>query len=198
MTDNLTIDFSKIREHCEVQARTEAFEQKREEVTLDRIYKIIEEEYEIKEDIIEKLKQKEIELELKFCKKRETAYALYKLAKYIGKRVICTSDMYLPKKTIKEILQKNGYDKIDNIYLSCEIMKTKATGSLYEHVIEKENIEAEEIIHIGDNYKTDFGFYLNCFDKFYLKSINFIKFFIIKKFKVLFIKHYNTSKFIFF
>lgn len=156
MTDNLTVDFSKIREDCEVQARTEAFEQKREEVTLDRIYKIIEEEYEIKEDIIEKLKQKEIELELKFCKKRETAYALYKLAKYIGKRVICTSDMYLPKKTIKEILQKNGYDKIDNIYLSCEIMKTKATGSLYEHVIEKENVEAEKIIHIGDNYKTDF------------------------------------------
>ena len=34
--------------------------------------------------------------ELKFCKRRETSYSIYKLAKYLGKRVICTSDMYLP------------------------------------------------------------------------------------------------------
>ena len=63
MSNNLGIDFSKIREDCEVLARTEAHEQKKEEVTLDRIYEIIKEEYDISDEIIKVLKQKEIDLE---------------------------------------------------------------------------------------------------------------------------------------
>ena len=91
LSNNLGIDFSKIREECEVLARTEAYEQKKEEVTLNRIYELIEEEYEMPNSIVETLKKKEIELELRFCKRRETAYSIYKLAKYLGKKVICTS-----------------------------------------------------------------------------------------------------------
>ena len=128
---------------CEILARTEAHENKKEEVTLDRIYEIIKEEYDIKEEILNILKNKEIELELKFCKRRETAYSIYKLAKYLGKRVICTSDMYLSLDTIKKILNKNGFNDIDKIYLSCEVMKTKATGNLYSYVIENEKIKPE-------------------------------------------------------
>ena len=156
LSNNYAIDFSKIREDCEIQARTEAFNQKKEEVTLDRIYEIIEEEYEIPNPIIKILKQKEIDLEIKFCQKRETAYSLYKLAKYIGKKVICTSDMYLPLDVIKKILEKNCYDKIEKIYLSCDIMETKSSGNLYEYVINKENINANEMLHIGDNYQSDY------------------------------------------
>lgn len=156
LSNNLGIDFSKIRVDCEILARTEAHENKKEEVTLDRIYEIIKEEYDIKEEILNILKNKEIELELKFCKRRETAYSIYKLAKYLGKRVICTSDMYLSLDTIKKILNKNGFNDIDKIYLSCEVMKTKATGNLYSYVIENEKIKPEEIIHIGDNYASDY------------------------------------------
>ena len=72
----------------------------------------------IPKEILDVLKNKEIELELRFCKRRETAYSIYELAKYLGKRVICTSDMYLPLATIKEILDKNGFTNIDKIYLS--------------------------------------------------------------------------------
>ena len=156
MSNNLGIDFSKIREDCEVLARTEAHEQKKEEVTLDRIYEIIKEEYDISDEIIKALKQKEIDLETRFCKKRETAYSIYKLAKYLGKRVICTSDMYLPIDVIKQILDKNGFKDIDKIYLSCEVMKTKATGNLYEYVLKEENVEPQNMIHIGDNYRSDY------------------------------------------
>lgn len=156
LSNNLSIDFSRIREDAEVLARTEAHKKGKEEVTLDRIYKIIQEEYSISKDIIQILKQKEMELELRFCKRRETAYSIYKLCKYMGKKIICTSDMYLPLDTIKQILNKNGYTQIDKIYLSSEIMKTKSTGNLYEYVIEQENIEPANIIHIGDNYKSDF------------------------------------------
>ena len=156
LSNNLGIDFSKIREDCEVLARTEAHEQNKEEVNLDRIYEIIQEEYDIPKEILNVLKNKEIELELRFCKRRETAYSIYELAKYLGKRVICTSDMYLPLATIKEILVKNGFTNIDKIYLSCDVMKTKATGNLYDYVINEENIESEEMVHIGDNYHSDY------------------------------------------
>ena len=156
LSNNLGIDFSKIREECEVLARTEAYEQKKEEVTLDRIYELIEEEYEMPKNIVETLKKKEIELELRFCKRRETAYSIYKLAKYLDKKVICTSDMYLPLEVIKKLLEINGFDKIDEIYLSSEVMKTKATGNLYEYMIKSQKVEAENIIHIGDNYRSDY------------------------------------------
>lgn len=156
LSNNLGIDFSKIREDGEVLARIEAHNNKKEEVTLDRIYEIIEEENDISKEILNKLKKKEIELELRFCKQRETAYSIYKLAKYLGKRVICTSDMYLPLDVIKQLLEKNGYTEIDEIYLSCDIMKTKATGNLYEYVLQKEKIDASEMVHIGDNYKSDY------------------------------------------
>ena len=156
LSNNLGIDFSRIREDCEVLARTEAHEQNKEEVNLDRIYEIIQEEYDISKEILDVLKNKEIELELRFCKRRETAYSIYELAKYLGKRVICTSDMYLPFATIKEILDKNGFTNIDKIYLSCDVMKTKATGNLYDYVINEENIEPEEMVHIGDNYHSDY------------------------------------------
>lgn len=156
LSNNLGIDFSKIREDCEVLAREEANKQKREEIKLDRIYEIIKEEYDIKEEVIQVLKQKEIELELRFCQRRETAYSIYTLAKYLRKKVICTSDMYLSLNTIKQILEKNGYTEIDKIYLSCEEMKTKATGNLYKYVLKEEKVNSDEIIHIGDNYQSDY------------------------------------------
>ena len=155
MTKNIGIDFSKIREDCEVLARTKAHKLKKEEITLDEIYEVIKEEYNISDEIIEKLKQKEIDLELKYCKRRETAYSIYKLAKYLGKRVICTSDMYLPIDIIRKIIEGNGFF-VDKIYLSDEIMKTKGTGTLYNYVLEQEKINAKEMVHIGDNYKTDY------------------------------------------
>ena len=156
LSKNVGIDFARIREESEVLARTEAFEDKKEEVKLDRIYEIIEEEYDVKKEIAEHLKKKEIELELRFCKRRETAYSIYKLAKYLGKKVICTSDMYLPLEVIEQILKTNGFDEIDKIYLSCEEMKTKSTGNLYEKVIKEENVEPSNIVHIGDNYRSDY------------------------------------------
>ena len=155
MTNNIGIDFSKIREDCEVLARTKAYKSKKEEVTLDEIYETIKEEYDISDEILSSLKQKEINLELKYCKRRETAYSIYKLAKYLEKRVICTSDMYLPKDVIKQIIEENGF-YVDKIYLSDEIMKTKGKGTLYDYVLKEEKIEAKEMVHIGDNYETDF------------------------------------------
>ena len=55
-------------------------------------------------DILDKTKQKEIEYELRFCTKRYTGYELYEMALTLGKKVICTSDMYLSKEVIDGIV----------------------------------------------------------------------------------------------
>lgn len=152
------VSFSKIRVISERIARSEQFKKdpKIQEVTLDDIYETIHKLYEIDEKILYILKEKEKEYEERFCKCRNTAYELYQLAIDIGKKVICTSDMYLPKETIWNILKKNGYNEIYKLYLSSTIKKTKSTGDLYKYVIKDLQIEPDEIIHIGDNRESDY------------------------------------------
>ena len=71
-------------------------------------------------------------------------------------RYVLTTRYYRANIHRLKILNKNGFNNIDKIYLSCEVMKTKATGNLYTYVIENEKIKPEEMIHIGDNYGSDY------------------------------------------
>ncbi len=154
---NYGIDFSKMRYLSEIKARNTQFveDNKIEEVTIEQIYRTIGETYGIESKLLESLMEKELKLEIEMCYRRNTAYDLYKLAINLGKKVIVTSDIYLPEKTIKEILKKNGYNEFDKIYLSSSIFKTKATGNLYEYVLNDLKIKPSEMIHIGDNVYSD-------------------------------------------
>lgn len=152
------VEFSEMREVSEVIARNNQYEENSsiQEITLDDIYNVIHDVYYIDNKILNKLKKLEGELEIKFCDQRKTAYNLYQLALECGKKVICTSDMYLPLGIIKKILTKNGYNDIDKVYLSSEIKKTKSTGDLFDYVIKDLGVNANEIIHIGDNKLSDY------------------------------------------
>ena len=63
------------------------------------------------------MKKREIELELRFCKIRDVGKELYTFAYAVGKKIIITSDMYLPMDVIKKILENNGYKDHVKIYL---------------------------------------------------------------------------------
>ena len=103
------------------------------------------------------IRQKELELELKYCSQRIFTKNLYELAVYTGKKVIFTSDMYLPPAFIKKMLDKCGYPEGSyELYLSCDLRKTKHTGSLFNHVIKDLKLKPEEILHIGDNRDSDY------------------------------------------
>ena len=166
-----SINFSKMRVESEKRAR----EKKElvpdlEEVTLDEIYDTMHEVYCLDKTILNKMKKAEIDLEIRFCQRRNTAHELYQLANYLDKKVICISDMYLPIDTIRKIINNCGYD-IKDIYLSSDLMKTKATGSLFEYALSKEELEPGQVLHIGDNHETD---YLNP-QKIGMNSAHFIK-----------------------
>ena len=102
------MDFSKIRVYCEQLTRERKENKKCQEITLDEIYDTIETEYNMDKQMLEKVKQKEIEYEIRFCERRNVGYELYTLALAMEKKVVLTSDMYLHKEVIQKILDKNG------------------------------------------------------------------------------------------
>lgn len=150
------MDFSKIREYCEQITRERTWSKTCQEITLDQIYNTISSEYGIDEEVLSKLKDKETEYEIRFCERRNVGYELYTLALDVGKKVIFTSDMYLDKDTIEKILNKNGYINKEKLYLSSEIKLTKANGDLYKYVLDEIKVQNSEMIHIGDNYYSDY------------------------------------------
>lgn len=150
--------FTNIRIRAEELART----RKRiddpswEDVTLDEIYTEVEKICPKLKPFIPTIKEKEIALELKYCNARESGKELVECAIACGKRVICTSDMYLPTDVIKKLLKNSGYEGIDYVYASCDIGLTKGSGNLFDYVIKKEKVDSPiNIVHIGDNWISD-------------------------------------------
>ena len=159
LTDNKTAtEFKNIRTTSEALARKKKklTNNSAEDITLDEIYTIIKERYRLNDNIITKLKAYELELELRFCKQRKSAFELYELALYLKKKVICTSDMYLDANFLAKMLKNCHYKNISKIYVSSEYNKTKASGNLYKIMKNAENVDYKNIIHIGDNYISDF------------------------------------------
>lgn len=119
-----------------------------EEITFDEIYDNIEDEYKF-------LKDKEEELEINTIQPNPEIKKLYDFAIKHNKKVIITSDMYLPKETILKILHKNGYNNFYKLYLSSDIKKTKHTGNLFKYIIDDLKVKPSQILHIGDNEIAD-------------------------------------------
>ena len=153
-TENIP-NFSKIRQEKQAEIGTILMQEKKyPHATLDEIYDYIKETTSI--DDISYLKEKEIELEKELLYPNNEIKDIVDFAWKEKKRIIVTSDMYLDLKTVEAILKKCGYDKFDHIYLSSVEKKAKFNSELFDVVIEKENVKAGEILHIGDNYNHDY------------------------------------------
>lgn len=136
--------FAKNRVSAEIEARQKA---NCPEVTLDDIYLFVADEY-------KPLKSKEIFFETQVLQPNNEIKKIYDYALSCGKQVIITSDMYLPKDVIENILKKTGYFGYKKLYLSSELKKTKSCGDLYEFI--KQDLGTDNILHIGDNYDSDY------------------------------------------
>lgn len=122
------------------------------EITLDEIYgrlRAIDSSITLQK--AEELKQAEINLELRLCRRNNEIGALFDYLKKNGKKICFTSDMYLPGNVVEQILKKCGYEKYDFLYLSSQDRLTKKDGGRFL------NCSApERILHIGDNEDADF------------------------------------------
>ncbi len=143
-------DFVSIRKSGESEART--LKEKKSgsrEVSLVEIYDVLHHYYGISEDIMEREKSLEIEL----SSVNTYIYEIYRHLVDIGKTIVFTSDMYLPKQVIERILIKNGYTVYSDIYISNELNLRKGDGSLQKYLLDR--YEGQSIIHIGDSEEAD-------------------------------------------
>lgn len=118
------------------------------EVTLDEIYQSLDQKYFF-------LKEIELNLELKFIRPVQEKIELLDLAIKKNKRVIIISDMYLPIDFFHAVLSRYSIP-VHKVFLSCDYKKNKRNGALFREVLRQLNVDSTQIIHIGDNYESDF------------------------------------------
>lgn len=109
------------------------------------------------ESLKEKVMEKEIQLEIENAIPRPYAINLLKKTKKkFNKYILITSDMYLHTPIIEIILKKCGLLKgidYDDIYISCDKKASKHIGDIFTLI--KNDYNALKIFHIGDNYNSD-------------------------------------------
>lgn len=106
----------------------------------------------ISEEIKNTILNMEIEYEKKVLVKRDKMVEILNYAKSIGKKVFLISDMYLPKEIIEDFLKSLGIIGYDNLFISCDVKKSKYTG-IYSWF--KEKNYGKTYLHIGDNEEAD-------------------------------------------
>jgi len=73
-----------------------------------------------------------------------------------GMALFYVTDMYLRQGMVKELLQRCGLAGVfDRGYVSCEVMAGKYSGKLFRHILDREGLAANEIIHVGDRAEAD-------------------------------------------
>ena len=122
----------------------------REERTLHEIYQLMPQRF-------LELEECEKSVESRLLVANPEVLYVFNEAKRQGKRIIISSDMYLPKEFIAEVLKKNGISGWDAFYLSCELGARKTSGKLWEILIDMEKVEPSRILHIGDALDADFN-----------------------------------------
>ncbi|MDR1071723.1 MAG: HAD-IA family hydrolase [Rickettsiales bacterium] len=134
---------------CEAEVEARRKNPAREDITFDQIYDEI-------DDIFKPLKQTELDWEMRVLARNPEMKAVWDYAKGRGKKIVVATDMYLPKAFVAKVLKKNGFGGYDGLYVSGELGKTKAAGTMYRHILDELRIPPGEMLHIGDNKKSDY------------------------------------------
>lgn len=123
------------------------------EITMDDIYsqKLLVESY----ADLKSLREIESEVELDVCVRNPTGGNLYSHAVSSGLQIVITSDMYLDTALIEKILVSCGYAGWSYLFVSSREQATKAAGSLFESLTSKLGVRPNDVLHIGDNWKSD-------------------------------------------
>ena len=143
------IGFAKNRIESEKKARIlKMAKYKQEDCTIGDIYELMDSQYQWLQD-------KEVTFEKQIAIINKKAYSFYQYALKQNKKIIITTDTYLPKNIIEKILLNNNIKIYDEIFISSQIGISKASGNLFSHIISKYNIDSSKILHIGDNHIAD-------------------------------------------
>lgn len=157
---DLVDNFSVIREKAEEKARKNKVELYggEPEILISDIYDQVRERVPaLPSHIIDILIALEIEMEKAVLFKSSAAETIFDQARAAGCKIIVISDMYLPSKVLRELLENSGYKDLDDvaIFSSGEEGVSKHSGKLYPRVREKLGLTGKRWLHIGDNKHSD-------------------------------------------
>lgn len=141
--------FADRRIKAERKVREEANE---EEITLQEIYNELAKIY--GKERAESYKVKEIKAELELSYANPAGRKFYRYLLRRKKKIIITSDMYLPEEVIGSVLARAGYKGYERLFVSNQYRLQKKTGNLFQKVIEE--MGTHNIVHIGDHLVSDF------------------------------------------
>ena len=145
------LDFKNIRAWAEWDARIKCNQKHGHmEITLSDIWENLAED--VGCDAAEGMRIEQ-ESELALCYANPFMLEVWKQLAAMGKRIVIVSDMYLPEACIREMVERNGFTGAENIYVSCEYHKNKASGTLFKLV--KQELGDVSVIHVGDNPHSD-------------------------------------------
>ena len=142
----LKIDFARVRSQVGLESNDRL-------LLLDDIYKIMNCDLALPNDVLDVIKNIELQVEKEFCVARKDMVELYNTI-VLEKEVYLISDMYLSSETIKEILWQCGISYIPHIWISAEKKANKKSGTLWERY-KGEIIKDRKALHIGDNIFSD-------------------------------------------
>ncbi len=125
-----------------------------QETDLDGIYENLLKEYG-EQSVF--LKEKEIQLEIEMCHRKEKVASFFEECCFCGKEVYLISDMYLPFSVISSMLNRCGIHGYQALYVSNVYGKNKLSGELFKIVLHENSIDPKKMIHIGDSMKADFS-----------------------------------------
>ena len=160
-------NFKNLRINAGKEARRKADENGIQEITPEDIYDCMPDSYKAKKN---EIIDEELKLEKQICFPDPVLKKVYEACVSQNKTVIFTTDMYLPKEVIADILSNCGYETYQSLLVSSEEGKTKRNLQLFKHLLDScpQNCK---IVHIGDNLRSD---YLNA-KKIGIKAIKIAK-----------------------
>ena len=143
--------FRRVREEAQAQAFQVMIREDRREIDLDGVYACLPP----LPVAAEVLKAEEEALELAVLRLNPEMAQLFAFAQAQGKRVVLTSDMYLPLRVFEALCARDGL-KPDHIFVSSACQATKRDhGALFDHVADALGVAPGRILHIGDNPHSD-------------------------------------------
>jgi FMN phosphatase YigB (HAD superfamily) len=142
--------------HARTTAEFRAYSNVGEKYSLHQIYTEVAIALRLTDEQREKIMHIECALESELIRPIPIARDLIQTARKQGKRVIFVSDMYLPAEFIKEQLVRHSFWMDgDELYVSYEYGKSKATGELFRELLSREGVSPAKVSHYGNDFRVD-------------------------------------------
>lgn len=147
------MDFKRIRVETENEARWDKLKKEQSsEVNIFDIWNKLEEKTGLS---AKKGVMLEMELEQQLCYANPFMLKVFNTLVKQGKRIIITSDMYLPQEFLEKMLESKGFLGAEKVYISNTLNMCKGNGRIFEYIRKELNIGENQMIHIGDNERSD-------------------------------------------